>query len=253
MIRKHETTLATKAGALSLLVHALFFLLLFVSFNWKTVQPLQVSDVELWDALPTPPVVAKAEPKPEPPKPVIEAKPEPPPPPPEPKAEIAVEKPKPKPVEKPKPKEEKPKPDPKLKAEEEKRRIQKLLAAEDTEMQKEQQQREAQQVSEAHKAQAAAQLKGALDEYLGHLKGKIRQYVNPQVCGDGKPVLKFNIALMPTGELLAPPRLKTSSKIRACDEAVERAILQAAPFAPPTDPDLIADLRDLDLVFKPNE
>lgn len=256
MIRRHEHPLALKAGALSLLVHAAFFVLLFVSFNWKSAQPLQVAEVELWDALPTPPVVAKPEPGPEPPKPVVQPRPEPPPPPPEPKAEIAVEQPKPKPPQPPKV--EKPKPDPKLKAaeearkrEEELKRLQKQLDAEERAVLEAKQQREARQLAQTRAERNAAQVQGALDGYLGQIAAKIRQYVNPQVCGEGNPVLQFRISLMPTGELLAPPRLERGSGIAACDAAVERAILQAQPLPLPSDPDLIARLRDLNLNFRP--
>lgn len=240
--------MAITAGALSLLVHGIFVLLLVFSFNWKTVHTVQVSDVQLWEALPVPPQpkpAPKPEPKPEPPKP--EPNPEPPPPPPEPKAEIAVKKPK------PEPKLEKPKVDPRKKAEEEARKrqqeIQKQLLAEDARLANERLQRESQQMADAR----AAQMQGALQSYLGVIADHIRQYVNPQVCGSGKPVLVFKISLMPTGELLSPPHLKKGSGILACDEAVERAILQAAPLPLPPDPDLIARLRDLELNFRPNE
>ncbi len=258
MIRRHENPLALKAAALSLLVHVLFFLLLFVSFNWKSAQPMQVAEVELWDALPAPPVVARPEPKPEPPKPVIRPKPEPPPPPPEPKAEIAVERPKPKPPAPPRV--EQPRPDPRQQAAEEDRkrreeqeRLQRQLAAQERELLEERQRREAQQLAQTRAAQSAAQAQGAIHEYLGQIAGKIRQYVNPHVCGENRPTLVFRIALMPTGELLAPPRLEKGSDIAACDAAVERAILQAQPLPLPSDPDLIARLRDLRLEFRPNE
>jgi colicin import membrane protein len=253
MIRRHENQLAFKAGALSLLVHALFFVLLFMSFNWKTVPPLQVSDVELWDTLPAPAIVTKPEPKPEPPKPVAEPKPEPPAPPSEPKAEIAVEKPKSKPPQKPKPEPKQKAAEEAKKREEELKRIQKLLDAEEKLVLQERQQREAQQLNDARAAQNASQMRGALNEYLGQISSKIRQRVNPQICGSGKPVLIFEISLMPTGELLSPPRLKKGSGIAACDAAVERAILQAQPLPLPSDPDLIARLRDLVLEFRPNE
>ena len=97
MIRKHENPLAFKAGLLSILVHAVFLAILIFSFNWKTVQPANIAQVELWDSLPVveQKPVPKPEPKPEPPKPEP-VKPEPEPAKhetvPEPKADILVEK-----------------------------------------------------------------------------------------------------------------------------------------------------------------
>lgn len=253
MIHRHENPPVLMAGALSLLVHTLFFLLLFVNLKWQNVQPSAVAVVELWDALPTPPMVAK--PQPALPKPVVQPKPESPPLP-EPKAEIVIKKPKPKPPAKPE--EAKPKPDSKQKAAEEAKLRQEALARLQQQLEEEaraalqdSQQREAKRLAKLRAEGAAAQLERALDGYLGQIAEKIRQYVNPQVCGEGNPELQFKIALMPTGELLAHPRLERSSGIAACDAAVERAILQAQPLPLPSDPDLIARLRDLHLKFKP--
>lgn len=257
MIRRHENPVALKAGALSLLIHALLFILLFVGLDWKTVPPMQISEVSLWESLPQPEPV-KPQPKPEPPKPapVPEPKPEPPKPQPEPKADIVVKPKKPEPP-KPKPKEEKPKPDPKLKAKEDARKreeeLQRLLAAEETQALKERQQREAQQLANARAAQTSAQMQGAVNEWRSRIADKIKRHVNNQVCGTGKPELIFKISLMPTGELLSPPQFVKGSGIPACDQAVERAILQAEPLPVPTEPELFGRLRDLTLNFKPNE
>ena len=268
MIRRNENPLALRAGALSVLVHVLFFLLLFMGFNWKSVKPLQVAEVELWDALPMP-TVTKPTPKPLQPKhapePVVKPKPVPPPPPPaEVKADIVV---KPKPPEKPKPekkpelkKVEKPKADPRIKAaaeakrrEEEMKRLQQMLASEEQQTLAEEQRRESQQMAAERAAQASAQMQGEMDAALDRIARRIRQFVNRQVCGTGKPVLTFKIALMPTGEIIGNPTLVSGSGIPACDQAVERAIIQAQPLPLPSDPDLIARLRDLELKFKPNE
>lgn len=253
-IHQRKNPVMWQAGALSLLVHGVFFLLLVMTFSWKTVQPMQVAEVELWESLP----VQKVEPQPAPPRPEpsIEPKPEPKhEPPPEPKAEIQVKakppvKPKPEPKPDKKPKEEMAKPpvnDP-LKA------LQQAMLAEDDPLQAQNQ--EAQQIAAAKKnAQSQAQtaaLSGALDAAKAKIVAKIRQNVNPQVCGTGKPVLEFAIALMPTGEVIET-RLQKSSGIPACDQAVERAILQAQPLPLPKEPELIVQLRDLRLKFRPND
>ena len=127
MIRQHEKSVVWQAGAFTVLVHGLLLALFLVSFQWKTVQPMNVAQVELWDSVPSPKVepAPPPEPTPEPetPKVVEPAKPEPKVAPEpevkqEPKADIQTKKvpvtpPK---VEKPepvKPKEEKPKETPK--------------------------------------------------------------------------------------------------------------------------------------------
>jgi colicin import membrane protein len=257
-----------QAGALSLLVHGLFFVLLVMTFNWKNVQTAQIAQVELWDSLPTP-AVAKPEPQPapEPPKPEpvpkVEAKPEPPPPPPEPKAEIAVEKPKPKPDPKPKlekkPKEESPKPDPKLKAlelekkrQEELRKIQQAMLNDDlaqNAQEKETQRLQAERSSEEERRNAEAS-KVIIADAVAKITRKIYSKMNRQACG--KAVPEYKISLLPTGEIAGSPKLVTSSGIAACDDAAARAIIQAQPLPLPSDPELFQKIRDIDTIrFKP--
>ena len=253
MIRTHENPMAIRAGALSVLVHGVLLAILLVSFNWKTVQPMNIAEVELWDSLPSPepvPVPPKPEPIIEPkPEPVIEKKPEPEP---EPKAEIQVKK---EPI-KPLPKVEKPKPDPAIKAkeaekkrQEEIKKLQRMLAAEDQQQQHQSEKNEAQEASDKA-AQAASA--GEVNKYIARIQSKIRSKVNKQLCGTGNPELEFAIALMPTGEVNGNPKLLKGSGIEACDEAVERAILQAQPLPIPSEPDLFSQFRNLKLKFRPN-
>lgn len=262
MIRQRENSVMWQAGALSLLVHGLFFVVLVMTFSLKSIQPMQVAEVELWDSVPAP----RALPPPEPPRPEPKIErvpePEPPPPPPEPKAEIQVKpkppaKPKPEPKPEPKPREEKPKPDPKVQArKEEAKRLEELKRAmlEDADPSQDLD-REAKQVAvAANNAKASAMASsGALDSATAKVVAKIKRYVNPQLCGSGKPVLEFEVSLMPTGEVIGAPRLKSGSGIPACDQAVERAILQAQPLPVPKEPELFAHFRDLKLKFRPND
>lgn len=267
MIRQRENSVMWQAGVLSLLVHGLFFVVLVMTFSLKSIQPMQVAEVELWDSVPAP----RALPPPEPPRPEpkIERVPEPEPPPPEPKAEIQVKpkppaKPKLEPKPEPKPKEEKPKPDPKAQARkeeeqrrlEEKRKIEEIKRAvlQDADPSQDLD-REAKQVSSAAKnAQASAlAASGALDGDIAKLAAKIHRFMNSQVCGSGKPMIEVGIALMPTGEVIGDPRLKKSSGIPACDDAVVRAILQAQPLPVPREPERFAPFRDLSLKFWPND
>lgn len=265
MIRTRENPVMWQAGALSLLVHGLFFLLLVMTFSWKAVQPMQVAQVELWDSLPTPKVTPPPEPpKPEPKvEPPPQPKPEPPPEPPEPKAEIQVKPKPPAPEVKKPPKVEPKKPDPALKAKEDEqkrkealRKLQEDLLKDDQPVDHEADKAvaEAKAAADAkHAADMLAASSGVVDEYKARIVAKIKRYVNKQVCGTGKPELVFAIALMPTGEVSGTPRLAKSSGLPACDQAVERAILQAQPLPLPPQPELFSQFRDLNLKFKPNE
>lgn len=271
MIRAHESPIAIRAGALSVLVHVVLLVILLVSFNWKTVRSASVAEVELWDSIPSPVAETKpvAEPpKPEPPKPepivqpeppkpepIIEPKPQPEP---EPKADIQLKKEPVKPkVEKSKiekPKVEKPKVDPAIKAQDlEKKRqeqikkLQEMIAAED----QQQQQVEKKETQQASSKAAQAASAGEVDAYVARIRTRIRSKVNKQLCGTGNPELEFTISLMPTGDVNGMPKISKSSGIDACDEAVERAILEAQPLPVPTAPDLFSQFRNLRLKFRP--
>lgn len=261
MIRTHENPLALRAGLLALLVHALFFMLLVLSFNWRSVPPLQLDDVELWDSLPAPAAVTPPPPLPEPkPEPKVEPEPKPEPPPPEPKAEIEVKpkKPEPKPEpkkpepKKPEPKkEEKPKPvPPKKDPDEELRKLQQALLSDDSAQSD--LEREAQQLAAERKAaELRAASKGVIDDARARIMRKIYSRMNRQPCGNAVPIYK--IALLPTGELAGKPQLLTSSGIAACDDAASRAILQAQPLPLPPDPELFSNFRDLKVTFTPQD
>ena len=99
MIRQHEKDVVWQAGAFTAVVHGLLLALFLVSFQWKTVQPMNVAQVELWDSVPSPraepapPPPPEPTPQPETPKVVEPVKPEPKvAPEPEPKAEIQTKK-----------------------------------------------------------------------------------------------------------------------------------------------------------------
>ncbi|HEY0269309.1 MAG TPA: cell envelope integrity protein TolA, partial [Methyloradius sp.] len=94
---------------------------------------------------------------------------------------------------------------------------------------------------------------GEIDKYVSLISSKIHRYVNNQLCGNGKPELVIGLELMPTGEVVGAPRIIKSSGIIACDDAVIRAILLAQPLPLPTQPDLLAQFRSLNLKFTPND
>jgi colicin import membrane protein len=94
---------------------------------------------------------------------------------------------------------------------------------------------------------------GIVDEFKGKIQAKIRGNVNKTLCGNGNPELKFDIGLLPTGELSGSPKLAKSSGSAACDEAVERAIMASEPLPLPSDASLFSQFRNLKLTFKPND
>lgn len=261
---------AFTSGALALAVHGLVLMILVINFQTSPskMQASEVAEVTLWDHLPTPkvkvpeikPVEEVVPPKMEPkPEPVQEVKP------PEPKVDIVLKKTKPQP----------PTPDPAIKLEEEKRaaeklkqekakleqqkqaelkKLQQMLAAEDHQLQNDAQSKESQQVKEAGKAQGLEPSGKAIREFTAKIQAKIRSKVNRQACGsDPQVTLTFLIHMMPTGEVAGSPRLVAGSGSTACDQAVERAILQAQPLPIPLQPELFDQFRDLNLLFKPNE
>lgn len=274
MLRQREKTVSWKAGALSVGVHGLLVMALLVSVNWKTKHASTIAEVELWDSLPT--VVARP-PPPEPtPEVQQETKPEP----------IVKQEPLPK-VEELQPKE----PaveialDKKLKALEQKKSDNKLkleqskaLAVLKQDMLKDDQQikdkllKEQKQqndavkklaqdmlaednatgVEQANTAKAAASA-GAIDEFQTKIRNKIRSNVNKSLCGNGNPELKFDIGLLPTGQLNGSPKLIKSSGNPTCDNAVERAIMASDPLPLPKDINLFNQFRSLKLTFRPNE
>ncbi len=267
MIRQREKEVVWQAGAFTVVVHGLLLALLLMSFQWKTVKPMSIAEVELWDSIPTPQSQAEApppEPTPEPPKVVEPVKAEPKPEPaPEPKAEIQLKKepPKPEKIEKPKPekvKEEKPKPEPKPAKQDPEalKKLQQALLAEDAKAESKEIAKPAASPSgdkTAQKAQAGVTNPTEMGKYVGLISSKIRQHVNRQLCGTDKATkLTFVIALMPTGEVMGHPKLLKGSGLPACDDAVERAILESQPLPVPSAADLFSQFRDLKLEFSPN-
>jgi colicin import membrane protein len=275
MLRQREKTVSFQAGALSVAVHGGLLLALLISFNWKTTHPVTIAEVELWDSIPAP-----AAPKIVPPAPVAEqevkevVKPEPvveEQPKNDVQVDIVLEK-KLKAVEKEKALE-------KLKQEKEllqKKKLAEIQVAllkddlqanekalkdkktrEQNEALKKLQQEtladdKAVGEQQASTAKAAANA-GIVGEFQNKIRAKIRGNVNKTLCGTGNPELKFDIGLLPTGQLSSVPKLIKSSGSVACDEAVERAIMASEPLPLPKDTSLFSQFRDLKLTFRPND
>lgn len=294
MLRRHESKDSWKAGALAIGVHVFLLGAMLVSFNWKAAHPvMSVTEVELWDKLPSSKPEIQEQPKPDP-KPIIEEKPE-----------IKPEpKPEPKPIVEEKPEPEEPKVDIELeKKKDELKKKEALKQKELIEKQKildeqrkkevlEKLQEEARKdelrekkalekkvtdkqtakqadalkrmqqdmLSEEHasenkqaNAASAAANASVIGEYQDKIRSKIRGNVNKSLCGDGNPELIFSIGLLPTGDFSGMPKLKKSSGNAACDAAVERAIAASEPLPLPADPAIYAKFRNLNLTFRPNE
>jgi colicin import membrane protein len=245
------------AGILALLVHSVFFALLYFGFNWNRQVSLPATmSVELWPSLPeevvAPPVefkVAEVTPPPqqkiaEPEivkpdivipeknkvvaKPVV-TKPE--------KIAIKPEKKKPDPrvVEKVQPKPEIQKPAEDMEA----RRIADEQAA-------------SVQAERIRQDQQTAAKNSLVDEYKAKIQAKIQRNVVMPPDVENNARAEFLVTLLPGGAVLKA-ELTKSSGIAAYDNAVERAILKSAPLPLPPDTKLFSAFRELDLTFKPTE
>jgi len=271
MIRKHENSDSWKAGLYAVGVHLALLVGMLISFNWKAAHPvLNVTEVELWDKLPAPKVVEA--PKPEP-KPIVEDKPKPE----ERKVDIELEKKKreqdrkeaeekirqehEQQVQKQKELDDQRKKDAleKLKQEARADELRDKKAAEKSKkdaLKKLQQEALSDEKANDDK-QASAANPSIIGEYTEKIKAKIRNNVNKSLCGDDNLELRFEINLLPTGELSGSPKITKSSGSSACDEAVERAIIASStassPLPLPDDPALKAQFRSLKLKFRPND
>lgn len=234
------------AGALALLVHAIFFSLLYFSFSWQ-MKPPQGMVVDIWDSLPSEFDEQTPAAPPAPPEKPVQATPPA-------KIEAAPASPVKADIEQQ---------DKKKKQKEEKQRLEKATArqlaekrAEQAERRMEEVERQTQARSQAqHKAQEAAAVAAGkvVDEYIAKIAAKIRRYIvlPPGVSAEIKA--EFNVTLLPSGEVLNAS-LARSSGNDAYDNAVERAILKAQPLPlPPAEKNLFNRFRDLRLKFSPAE
>jgi len=223
----------TGPAVLSLLVHAALFALLFLGLHWQSKHPDAVV-VELWSQLPAvepppPAALPKAEPKPAPkPEPKVESRSS--------KPDIAVERQK---------KTAKKKEEPPLKFDTT-QRIREQLAQEQQAMRNRERQDVIKQFAQPPSAPA-------LDAgYVDKIRTKIKLNIMIPPDIKGNPEAIFELIQLPTGEVLRDSvKLIKSSKHRAYDEAVERAILKSSPLPKPDRPEQFK--RELQLKFRPQE
>lgn len=236
------------AGILALLVHSVFFALLYFGFNWnRQVSAPATMSVELWRSLPeevvAPPATPKVEEVVQPPlqqEKVVEpeivvpdtkkapVKP----------VEIKPEKNKPVPgaVEGVKPKPDTPKP---VEQNPEARRIADEQAASAL----------AERTRQDEQVAARGSVVG---EYKGKIERKIRKAVrNPPGVADDAHA-EFLVTLLPDGSVLKA-ELKKSSGNAAYDNAVEHAIWKSVPLPLPPDVQLFSEFREILMTFKPEK
>jgi len=237
------------SGALTLVMHLLFFALLVFGVAWQKHEPAAMV-AELWSSLPAPkaaPPPPKAEREPPKPQPKAEAKPVPKvEPKPAPKPDIALRDKKEKAL---KAKERE-------LAEKKKREEQARLEALKLQQAKEAEAiRLAREQDEALKKlaqiQAAAQAK-IIGEYKDRIRERIKRFIVEPPNLQGNPEVEFDVVLLPGGEVLGV-KLRKSSAFAAYDNAVERAILKAQPLPLPPDPAMFKEFRELNLIFRPKE
>lgn len=276
------------SGVMAVVVHVVFFALLYFGVSWQRHEPPAVV-VDLWSNLPAP--TAKPPPKlevrPPPPAPPV-VKPEPPRP--EPKAE-AKPAPEPKPTTKPDIAIEKEKQDKARREREEKEKLELKKREEAKAAQKKQEaarekaelaKREALQkeklaalerdraAKEAERArlekeqneavqklaqqQAAAQNK-ELDAFRSRIEAKVKRFVAKGPCTSiADPEILLEMKFFPDGNLIGEPVVRKSSGNAACDEAVRRAVVLAQPLPlPPPGHPLLGQFMNPNLRFKPNE
>lgn len=238
--------------ALSVAMHALLVAVLIYGVRWQS-HPPQPVEVELVSAVPA--VRAQPAPRPEP-----KATPEPRPlPRPAPKPDITMKEKPPRPTEKPKPapeprKEVKPlardeaKPRPDL----QRKWIDEQLRSETERLEQARITHEvAQDAQRARERQAASARDKAIADYIDRVRAKIRGNIVLPADVRGNPEAVFEVAQLPSGEVLPPIRLKRSSGHAALDAAIERAILKSSPLPRPASPELFS--RVLELRFRPLE
>lgn len=251
-----------RAIALAFGVHLVLIVILFVGVRWQS-HPPEAMTVELWDTAPpkpapkvVPPPPPKPAPKivpPPPPKPepriekpdiAVKAPPKPPPP----KPEAKPKPPPPKPVAKPEPK-PKPKPKPKPAAppkdDEFRKQLQAQLAREEAEISAQRQDAELRQLLAAD---AASERSKALASWVDKIRARIRGNIVLPPAINGNPEARFEIVLLPTGEVLNV-NMKKSSGHAALDDAIDRAIRKSSPLPKPDDARVFE--RRLEITYRP--
>lgn len=253
------------AGVLALLVHGVFFAVLYFGLSWQTKPPMEAMSVELWDAVPMPAGVPEGSLSPDAIAPDAPRTPVEPPLPPvveEVKPDIVVpEKPVAvvKPVVTPPPASPKPTVKPLRAAqkpvEQARRTPQSLLERYGIEGGSGSVAgggRAGQKAKRSAEAEKAAEAQRIMAEYKAKIQAKVKRYVvlPPDVPKNAR--VEFFVTLLPDGSVMSV-RLAKSTGHAAYATAVERAIFKAQPLPLPPDSELFGEFRELNLGFEPFE
>ena len=231
-----------KAGALALLVHGAFLLLLVFGVSWQTEHPAPVM-VDLWQALPDPIPEPRIKPRPTPPEPVVRKET----PPPE-NPDIALEKKKldERRAENRKQAEVDEQQALDKAAREESDKLSKKREAqrkvEDQDMQRRMMEEdlasESRQVKQlaahANASRRAGEKASLVAKFQEQISAKVRSNTRLPDNLKGNPQVKFQVKLLPTGEVLNVQLVQGSGN-PAYDDAVERAIYKSSPLPLPED------------------
>ena len=114
-------------------------------------------------------------------------------------------------------------------------------------------QREADEGKRRAEAAARAAQQKLIDDWKARIQAKIKGRVVVPANIQGNPEARFDVVLLPGGEVLSAT-LGKSSGVAAYDAAVERAIMAAQPLPVPSETELFQEnFRELALVFRPKD
>lgn len=112
-------------------------------------------------------------------------------------------------------------------------------------------QREGEETWRPPEARAAEQK--LIDDWKARIQARIKNRVVVPPNMEGNPEVRFEVVLLPGGEVLSAT-LRKSSGNPAYDAEVERAIMAAQPLPVPSETDLFQEnFRELTLVFRPKD
>jgi len=137
-----------------------------------------------------------------------------------------------------------------LRREEERRE---RVAAVERERQQQEAQRKQREAGETWRPPEVVAQQKLIDDWRARIQAKIKGRVVVPANIQGNPEARFDVVLLPGGEVLSAT-LRKSSGVAAYDAAVERAIMAAQPLPVPSETDLFQEnFRELALVFRPKD
>ena len=140
-----------------------------------------------------------------------------------------------------------------LRREEERRERVAAVERERQQQEAQRKQREAEEGKRRAEAAARAAQQKLIDDWKARIQAKIKGRVVVPANIQGNPEARFDVVLLPGGEVLSAT-LRKSSGVAAYDDAVERAIMAAQPLPVPGETDLFQEnFRELALVFRPKD